>query len=122
MDESLSLTMKGGMEAPARARAAVSALNGGLGEKREDVHLLVSEVVTNAVVHAGVDDERFLKFGLSAAPDTIKAVLEYPGEPFTPRPQPEHRRFGLHLVDRLSDSWGVERDDDKNRVWFEINR
>src|SRR6185503_15724824 len=98
MDESLSLTMKGGMEAPARARAALVALNGGLGERSEDVRLLVSEVVTNAVVHAGVDHHSFLKFGLSAAPDTIRAVVEYQGEPFTPRPQPEDRRFGLHLV------------------------
>jgi anti-sigma regulatory factor (Ser/Thr protein kinase) len=122
IDESLLLTMKGGMEAPARVRAALAALNGELGEQCDDVRLLVSEVVTNAVVHAGVDHESFLKFGLSAASDRIRAVLEYPGEPFTPTPQPEEQHFGLYLVDRLSDSWGVERDDDKNRVWFEISR
>jgi anti-sigma regulatory factor (Ser/Thr protein kinase) len=40
-------------DAPARIRAAVTALNDGLGEKSEDVRLLATELVTNAVVHAG---------------------------------------------------------------------
>jgi anti-sigma regulatory factor (Ser/Thr protein kinase) len=122
MHESLSLTTTGGTEAAARVRAALVALNGGLGERREDVRLLVSEIVTNAVVHAGVDHERLLQFTLSAAPDKITAELEYPGEPFVPRPRPEERHFGLYLVDKLADDWGVERRADKNRVWFEISR
>ena len=49
-------------------------------------------------------------------------MLEYPGQPFMPRPRPDGLHFGLHLVDCLSDRWGVERSNDKNRVWFEISR
>jgi anti-sigma regulatory factor (Ser/Thr protein kinase) len=122
MHESLMLTTTGGKNAPVRVRAALEALNGGLDENNDDVRLLVSEIVTNAVVHAGVGHESFLRFGLAAGSDRIRAVLEYPGEPFTPRPKPEEQHFGLHLVESLSDSWGVERDADKNRVWFEITR
>jgi anti-sigma regulatory factor (Ser/Thr protein kinase) len=122
MDESLTLTTKGGTEAARRVRAALVALNGGLGEKRDDVRLLVSEIVTNAVIHAGLGQDSLLHFALSAAPDRIKVELEYAGEPFTPRPRPEDRHFGLFLVDKLSDNWGVDRADDKNRVWFEISR
>jgi anti-sigma regulatory factor (Ser/Thr protein kinase) len=121
MHESLTLTTKGGKDAPARVRTALKALNGGLGDKRADVGLLVTELVANAVVYAGIDHDSFLQVGVSTSADTIKGVLEYPGEPFTAGAEPEGH-FGLYLVESLSDSWGFERDDDKNRVWFEISR
>ena len=122
MHESLTLTTKGGNSAPARVRRALTAFNGGLGEKADDVAVVVSELVTNAVVHAGMDHESFLQFSLWTSQERITGALLYPDEPFAARPQPESQRFGLHLIDTLSDDWGVERADDKNRVWFEINR
>jgi anti-sigma regulatory factor (Ser/Thr protein kinase) len=122
MQESLMITTKGGKEAPARVRAAVKALNGELGKRRHDVRLLVTELVTNAVVHSALDRGRFLRFALSAAPDRITGALEYPGEPFTAGPDLEGDHFGLHIVESLSDSWGFERTGDKNRVWFEMSR
>lgn len=122
MHESLTLTTIGGKDAPARVRTALKAINGGLGEKKNDVGLLVTELVANAVVHAGIDHESFLEVGVSAASDTIKGVLVYPGEPFTAGAEPEEGHFGLFLVESLADTWGFERDDDKNRVWFEISR
>ena len=97
-------------------------VNGRLGGKSADVRLLVSELVANAVVHAGVGDESFLRFVLSAASDRVKCILEYPGEPFDAVPQLHQRHFGLYLVDSLSDSWGVARDGDKSVVWFEIGQ
>ena len=121
MHESLSITTKGGHGAPAKVRA-LAAFNGGLGERADDVCLVVSELVTNAVVHAGVDDESFLQFALWAFPERITGALLYWGESFAAEPQAETQHFGLHLVDSLSDDWGVERADDKNRVWFEIIR
>ena len=122
MHESLTITTKGGKEAPARVRAALTALNGELAEKRDDVRLLVTELVTNAVVHSKLDHGRFLRFALSAPPEGIRGALEYPGEPFTAGPELEGDHFGLYLVESLSDSWGFERAGDKNRVWFEISR
>ena len=122
VQESLTLTTAGGKSAPGRVRRALTALDGGLGEKAADVSLLVTELVTNAVVHAGLDHESLLEFALWASPKRITAALEYPGESFSAKPQPETQHFGLYLVDSLSDDWGVERTDDKNRVWFEISR
>lgn len=122
MHESLALTTKGGKDAPARVRAALRALDGGLGKRSDDVNLLVTELVTNAVVHAEVDHRSFLHIALSAPPDRITAVLEYPGEPFTAGPELEGDHFGLYLVESLSDAWGFERTGEKNRVWFEISR
>jgi anti-sigma regulatory factor (Ser/Thr protein kinase) len=122
MYESLSLTTKGGNDAAIRVRSALRALNGGLGEKSDDVRLLTTELVTNAVVHAGVDCTSYLQFELSAPQGRISAALEYPGEPFTAGAEPEEGHYGLYLVELLSDAWGFERTGDRNRVWFEISR
>ena len=122
MHESLRLTTKGGKDAAIRVRSALRALSGGLGEKSGDVRLLATELVTNAVVHAGVDCTSYLQFELSAPPGRISAALEYPGEPFTAGAEPEEGHYGLYLVESLSDSWGFERTGDQNRVWFEISR
>jgi two-component sensor histidine kinase len=86
------------------------------------VHVVVTELVTNAVVHAGLDRESFFQFALWISPKRISGALLYPGDPFAAEPQPETQQFGLHLVDTLSDDWGVERGDNKNRVWFEISQ
>ena len=122
MKESLIITTKGGKEAPARVRMALTALHAELGEKCEDVRLLASELVTSAVVHSRLGAESFLRFMLSAAPERITGALEYPGEPFTAGPELEGDRLGLSLVESLSDTWGFERTGDQNRVWFEISR
>ena len=122
MDESLTLTTKGGTSAPARVRRALTSFDSAFGEKKDDVHVVVTELVTNAVVHAGVDRESFFQFALWTSPKRITGALLYRGAPFAAKPRPETHHFGLHLVDALSDDWGVERGDDKNRVWFEISQ
>jgi anti-sigma regulatory factor (Ser/Thr protein kinase) len=122
MHESLSITTKGGNDAPARVRRALMAFSDDFGEKTDDVRLIVTELVTNAVVHSGLDCESLFQFALWTSPDRISCALLYQGDPFAAEPQPGNQRFGLHLVDTLSDDWGVERGDNKNRVWFEINQ
>jgi len=109
--------------APSEARRHVEdVLRDADGQLLFDTKLLVTELVTNAVVHAEVDHRSFLHIALSAPPDRITAVLEYPGEPFTAGPELEGDHFGLYLVESLSDAWGFERTGEKNRVWFEISR
>jgi anti-sigma regulatory factor (Ser/Thr protein kinase) len=122
MEESLSITTKGGDDTALRVRTALAALNGGLAEKREDVRLLATELLSNAVRHAGAGPDTLIHFELAAAPERIRAKVVYPGAPFEAKPSPDERKFGLFLVDDLSDRWGVERTEDRNRVWFEIDR
>ena len=55
MQPLLEVRLKGGPEAPTRARNALSVLQ--LGEACEDIVLLVSELVTNAAKHAFPDRE-----------------------------------------------------------------
>ena len=106
----------------AEARAFVAATlqswghHGGLG----DVLLVASELVTNAVLHAGpggVD----LSVTLTDTSVRIEVVDASPSLP-APRPPTDDRTNGrgLLLVDAVAGSWGAELDHDGKRVWAEV--
>jgi anti-sigma regulatory factor (Ser/Thr protein kinase) len=123
-EETLQIRLAGGADAPRRARSALSALNGTLSDMHEQVKLLVSELVTNSVVHAGAGPDALLELRLAVSPAQVRAELIDPGPGFPPPaelPEPGPQgRFGLFLVDRLATRWGTESD--PTRVWFEIDR
>ncbi|WP_435746103.1 ATP-binding protein [Nocardioides sp. SYSU DS0663] len=83
--------------------------------------LAVSELVTNAVVHAGT--AVVLRIHTSGRALRVEVG---DGSPHLP----VRRRFattsgtgrGLHLVDECVDRWDVEVEDDGKVVWFEIGR
>ncbi len=88
----------------------------------EDVLLLVSELVTNAVVHAGspavvrldADLERIKVAVADKDADKRPSVRE-------PDPTSPSGR-GVLLVDRLAARWGVEPQCSGKLVWFELPR
>ncbi|WP_225438428.1 ATP-binding SpoIIE family protein phosphatase [Candidatus Frankia nodulisporulans] len=88
----------------------------------EDVTLLVSEVVTNAVLHARSDLvlRAFLEPGRLrvSVEDREGAHLPRPGAAAANRPDPESG-WGLLLVEALSMAWGVETTVNGKRVWFD---
>src|SRR5688572_917068 len=100
--ERLALTISGGREAPARARAALSALNGTLRGIRDDVRLLVTELVTNAVVHGDAGPDTAIDLLVEATPQGVRAQIEHPGPAFDARPRPENHHFGLFLVEQIA--------------------
>ncbi|CAO5170241.1 phosphoserine phosphatase RsbU/P [Frankia sp. AiPs1] len=89
----------------------------------DDVTLLVSEVVTNAVLHARSD--LILRASLEpgrlrvSVEDREGAHLPRPGAAASNRPDPESG-WGLLLVEALSMAWGVETTANGKRVWFDI--
>jgi len=88
----------------------------------DDVQLLVSELVTNAVVHAGSDVE----IAVRLLPDSVRieVVDRAPTtvlRPSTPRAEDESGR-GLLLVETLASAWGVEPLEGGKAVWFEVPR
>jgi serine/threonine-protein kinase RsbW len=83
--------------------------------------LLVSELVTNATVHAQS------KFRVTVHVDThwvrVEVDDEGPGEPQLRRSMPSQLKGrGLAVVDRLSTDWGTDRHHGHKTVWFEIAR
>jgi anti-sigma regulatory factor (Ser/Thr protein kinase) len=91
---------------------------------RDDLRLLVSELVTNSVRHGGVTDLGVVSLRLSCGQDVLRVEVEDPGPGFVPRsPAPSPNRtsgFGLVLVERLTSRWGVDVSG-PIRVWFEID-
>lgn len=95
----------------------------------ERLRLLVSEIATNAVRHTGLISEP--GFGgevglrLTVSPGTVRVEVTDPGpgfeRPGRPSPDPERGSgYGLYLVDKLTDRWGVDRGG-PNRVWIELD-
>jgi len=86
----------------------------------DDALLVVSELAANALTHA----ESSYRIRLSATPVALRIEVDDAGAG-TPEPQPlteteEHGR-GLHLVDALAASWGMESaDTGGKRVWAEL--
>lgn len=88
----------------------------------EDVKLLVSELVTNAVVHADSDVEVAVRLLNDAV--RIEVVDRAPAQPLRPSdpPQDAESGRGLLLVETLASAWGVEALDQGKVVWFEVPR
>jgi anti-sigma regulatory factor (Ser/Thr protein kinase) len=109
--------------APAAARRAVDSLEGTVAaDLIPDVRLLVSELVTNSVKYGG---DGALELHIDAqGPRKLRAEVIDQGAGFVPlardRPATDVGGWGLHLVQTLSDRWGVRGG--STRVWFEIER
>jgi anti-sigma regulatory factor (Ser/Thr protein kinase) len=113
-----------GPKAPAEARTAVAKWLDGVVDRSaiEDVKLLVSELVTNAVRHPQNDGP--IRLDVSVRDGKVCVEVTDPGEGFrkprvgAPPPDALGGR-GLLIVDRIASAWGVSSGS-PTRVWFEL--
>jgi anti-sigma regulatory factor (Ser/Thr protein kinase) len=113
-------------EAASHARRALDVLATAMPAARlHDLRLLVSELVTNAVRHANLAAEDMIVLVIDDANRRLRVEVEDPGGGFEPsEPSPDPTRpsgWGLYLVARLADRWGVDSHD-RTLVWFELDR
>jgi len=120
------MRIPGGEDAPTRARRSVRAHPEGHihATTASDAGLLVSELVTNSVVHANVDRRRALTVQVTTLDDRVRIAVTDPGSRLTPcllPPDPETPGgLGLLLVDELCAAWGVWQDLGPTCVWCEL--
>ena len=113
-------------EAASQARAVVNEeLGRAVSDKvLENATLLVSELVTNAVRHAPREGIPEIELRLRLDPERVRVVVSDPGAGFVAEPRlptaSESSGWGLYLVDRIADRWGVITKD-RSEVWFEID-
>ncbi len=109
------------------ARGAIRAEVGDrLGEEElEIVEVLVTELVTNAVAHSGLEPGESVVLHLAVAPERLRVEVCDGGVGFDPgevaRADGAPGGFGLMMVDRAASRWGVATDDG-NCVWLELDR
>ena len=111
---------------PARPDAARQArrelLARGLDEDvSHTVTLLTTELIANALNHAGMDpaEDRIVFFG-RMAPDLVHIEVGDSGPGFEREAQ--EGGFGMRLLNKLASRWGCERSGQGFRVWFEVDR
>ena len=108
------------------ARDAVGGLDGHLGAVFGDVVLVISELVTNSVRHAGLDAREPVQLSVDVQGDTVRVAVRDPGPGPTPPEAPTDPAhiggWGLVLVSQLAERWGVEHDGDANVVWCELKK
>ncbi len=123
----LRLDLERNPEAPSLARAAII----GFFEERDltpdaltTLTLLVSELVSNAVIHSDAPPASAIELCARPLEDgTVRVEVTDQGSGFTPSPRdPDRHRggYGLFLVEKQAERWGVERTDGV-RVWFELS-
>jgi anti-sigma regulatory factor (Ser/Thr protein kinase) len=109
---------------PASVRAARTIVGemaaSGPGEPAQLATLLTSELVTNAVLHAGTSfqlrvvlSEGALRVEVTDASSAVPVVKHYDESAPTGR--------GLRMVSTSASRWGVDRTDEGKTVWFELD-
>lgn len=116
-----STTLPPDRSSPRAAREFVWATIEDFGdeETRHSVALLTSELVTNAVLHAGTEfdvtvvrDDRHVRVGVKDGDRRLPQPATTSHDASTGR--------GLRLVDAMASAWGVEDRPDGKFVWFEV--
>ncbi|MGZ8631337.1 MAG: ATP-binding protein [Actinomycetota bacterium] len=99
-----------------------------MGGRHDEAHLALSEIVTNAVRHAGLRDREVVRLVIEADEDHVRVEVKQRTsaaelrlvEPSIEGPD-RVGGFGLRLVDQTADTWGYEAGP-PGRVWFEFSR
>ena len=106
----------------ARDRAARELAGWGDPEARHAVLLLISELVTNAVIHA----RSTVIVDVAVTGDGPVHVTVHDESPVRPIARHHHADRpggrGMHLLESLAARWGVEESRSGKSVWFEVER
>src|SRR5689334_18942562 len=102
------------IRAPRAARNMVDGLEGRIAPSAlVDAQLVVSELVANSVRHSGAPATEFVEVSLELTDTAVRVEVADPGRGgvIAPREGDAERDggFGLNLVLRIAELWGLER-------------
>ena len=116
----LSFSLPSRLDAPRRARAALTEIEGEIPPTlAAKTRLLVSELVSNAIRHG----EGEVRVDVETSPEKVRATVTDQGQGFVPPADNEDNLAdtgrGLLLLRRMADRCGVSRG--STVVWFEAS-
>jgi anti-sigma regulatory factor (Ser/Thr protein kinase) len=126
--DDMDVSLEAKPTAAGRARRALAGA--GLVDSAQEptLLLLVSELVTNSVRHAGLTAEERIRLRCRALRACARVevcdsgrtggaprIRDHDGEPLQPG------GLGLRLIDAMADRWGVARGARETCVWFELD-
>lgn len=124
--ERIDLALASDSEAPAQARTEISGWLAGrvAASVLEEVRLVVSELVTNSVRHAGLRPGEVVELRGELMGDRLRVEVEDPGRAGSVgvrRPEDEREGgFGLSIVETIAVDWGVSLSRG-TRIWAELS-
>ena len=86
----------------------------------QDVHLAVSELVTNAVVHGRTNGSESIGVTIRVDDSHVRVTVQQPEPP----PHPSRREappFSEVILDHVTDRWGTDPGPPPH-AWFEVDR
>jgi anti-sigma regulatory factor (Ser/Thr protein kinase) len=124
--DSVRRSLAPALDAPAAARRALDGCRGQLDDDViERSALVVTEVVTNSVTHAGVTAAQPIDLNIQVLPGCLRIEVTDAGtagfDPVVILPYPgQNSGRGFWMVDQLTDRWGVDFTR-STRVWCEFD-
>jgi anti-sigma regulatory factor (Ser/Thr protein kinase) len=88
-----------------------------------ELQLVLSEVMSNAVRHGSPADP--IKLAVTPKEQFLCVQVTDAGSGLAPHPRAtvpdEHGGWGFFLIEYLTRRWGMTREDQHTRVWFEFD-
>ena len=124
----LDIELHGGFKAASEVRHVLADLKDHVGsDAYDDLVFMINELVTNSVRHARIGVNGKILLTVQASPECVRAEVRDDGPGFDETVQrspsmDEGSGWGLYLVERLADRWGVTHHKAGGiSVWFEID-
>ena len=112
----------------AQARRMVSDVPDAPSDVVENAQVVLTELLANEIKHGRHDRDDPLICSVRRRPRALRIEVRHSGSsfamPLTPVDPPLERReagYGLALITRLADRWGVEEARGARQVWAEID-
>ena len=107
--------------APQRAREIVLGAIADLPKVvQDDVVLLVSELVSNSVMHVEATPNDNIGLLVAQEQDVLHVEVSDRSSRIAHRRPAGAGGYGLNLVDRLASRWGAELRSGRNVTWFDV--
>jgi anti-sigma regulatory factor (Ser/Thr protein kinase) len=112
----------------ARARSLVGRVTNAPRAVVENAKLILTELLANEIKHGRYERGDTLCCRVNRRESDLRIEVRHPGPPFdmprapiTPSLEMRETGWGMALITRLADRWGLDESEGKRQVWAEID-